>query len=297
MHWIAHLDTDPGLLYGATAVFSLIVGSFLNVVIHRLPKMLYEDWRKECAALFAERASLDESAMVDEGQRMSLAFPPSHCPRCGHRIRALENIPLVSYLFLRGRCSACKAKIGLRYPLVEATTALLSVLVVWRFGVGWDGVAALVLTWALIALAFIDWDTQLLPDVIVLPCLWLGLLLSISGRFADSHSAILGAAVGYLSLWSLFHGYRLLTGKEGMGFGDFKLFALFGAWLGWQYLPQIILLSALAGSLVGTILILARGRASQQPIAFGPYLAAAGWIGLMWGEDINQAYLQWTGLS
>ncbi len=296
MDWMAQLNSNAGLFFGLTALFSLVVGSFLNVVIYRLPKMLYEDWRKECAALLDPDEGIDET-VVDDGPRLSLAYPSSHCPHCGHRIRALENVPVLSYLFLGGRCAECKERISLRYPLVEATTALLSVLVVWRFGIGWESAAALVLTWALIVLTFIDWDTQLLPDVIVLPLLWLGLLLSLGGGFTDSQSSILGATFGYLSLWTLFHVHRLLTGKEGMGRGDFKLFALFGAWLGWQYLPQIILLSATTGAVVGTILIIAQRHESQNPIAFGPYLAAAGWIGLMWGEDINRAYLQWMGLS
>jgi len=291
MRWITLLEQAPFALYGITALFSLMVGSFLNVVIYRLPRMLDYDWRQECAALTGQ----DEAA--PKGPRMSLAHPRSHCPQCGHPVGVLENIPLLSYLLLRGRCSACKAKIGLRYPLVEAGTALLSVLVVWRFGVGWESAAALLLTWGLIALAVIDLDTQLLPDVIVLPLLWLGLLLSFDDWFTDSHSAILGATSGYLCLWSVFHLFRLLTGKEGMGFGDFKLFALFGAWLGWQYLPQILLISACTGALTGTALILAGGRDSQVPIPFGPYLAAAGWIGLMWGDAINHAYFQWAGFA
>jgi leader peptidase (prepilin peptidase)/N-methyltransferase len=228
---------------------------------------------------------------------MTLARPASHCPSCGHRLRPLENIPLLSYLFLRGRCSACKAPISLRYPLVEAATAVLSVLVVWRFGFTWESLAALVLTWGLVALAVIDFDTQLLPDAITLPLLWLGLLLSLQAWFTDSHSAILGAALGYLSLWGVFQLFRLFTGKEGMGFGDFKLFALFGAWLGWQNLPQIILLSAVTGAIVGTLLIVTRGHDRQIPIPFGPYLAAAGWLSLMWGDAINRTYLQFTGLA
>jgi leader peptidase (prepilin peptidase)/N-methyltransferase len=291
MHWIALLEHNPIVLYGITALFSLCVGSFLNVVVHRLPRMLDHDWRQECESLIGKEKGTPQRA------RVSLAYPPSHCPHCGHRIRPLENIPLLSYLVLRGRCSACAAPIGLRYPMVETITALLSILVVWRFGIGWQSAAALLLTWGLIALAAIDLDTKLLPDSITLPLLWLGLLLSLGGWFADSRSAIIGAALGYLSLWSLFHLFRLLTGKEGMGFGDFKLFALFGAWLGWQYLPQIILLSACAGALMGTALILLRGQDSQIPIPFGPYLAAAGWIGLMWGESINRAYIQWAGLA
>jgi len=284
------LENNPILLYGVTALFALIVGSFLNVVIFRLPKMMERDWRQDCASL------TNEIGTEPQEQCLSLAHPGSHCRHCGHPVGPLENIPLLSYLFLRGRCSACGERIGLRYPLVEATTALLSALVVWRFGVGGDSAAALLLTWGLIALAIIDYDTQLLPDAITIPLLWMGLLMSLGGWFTDSHSAIIGAALGYLSLWSVFHVFRLLTGKEGMGFGDFKLFALFGAWFGWQFLPQIILLSACAGALAGSAWILAQGRDSQVPIPFGPYLAAAGWISLMWGDAINRTYLQWAGL-
>jgi len=291
MTWLDLLAEHPALLYVVTALFALAVGSFLNVVIHRLPRMIEQAWRQDC------REAAGTSAEAAPAPRLNLATPRSRCPHCGHAITALENIPILSYVLLRGRCSACSAPIGLRYPLVEAATALLSVLVVWRFGVGWETAAALILTWGLVALALIDFDTQLLPDAITLPLLWLGLLLSLGGWFTDSHSAILGAAFGYLSLWAVFHGFRLLTGKEGMGFGDFKLFALLGAWLGWQHLPQIILLSAVAGAVIGVLLILTRGHDRQVPIPFGPYLAIAGWISLMWGEAINRAYLQWTGLG
>jgi leader peptidase (prepilin peptidase)/N-methyltransferase len=291
MSWIALIEHNPVLLFGVTALFALIVGSFLNVVIYRLPKMMDQAWRQDCASL----TGIQERR--PEGQRLTLARPGSHCRHCGHALRALENIPLLSYLVLRGRCAACGEKIGLRYPVVEATTAILSVLVVWRFGIGWASAAALTLTWGLIALAVIDFDTHLLPDLITLPLLWLGLLASLVEWFADSQSAIPGAALGYLSLWTIFHLFRVLTGREGMGFGDFKLFALFGAWLGWQHLPQILLFSACAGALVGSVLSLARGRDRQLPIPFGPYLAAAGWISLMWGDAINRAYMQWAGLG
>jgi leader peptidase (prepilin peptidase)/N-methyltransferase len=253
--------------------------------------MMDYDWRRDCAAL----TGAEDIAPKDP--RLTLSLPGSHCRHCGHRVRTLENIPLLGYVVLRGRCSACGGRIGLRYPLVEAATAFLSVLVVWRFGIGLESTAALILTWGLITLAVIDLDTQLLPDTVLLPLLWLGLLLSLAEWFTDSRSAILGATLGYLSLWSVFQLFRLLRGKEGMGFGDFKLFALFGAWLGWQHLPQIIILSACAGALVGSVLILARGRDSQVPIPFGPFLAAAGWLSLMWGDAINRLYLQWTGLT
>jgi leader peptidase (prepilin peptidase) / N-methyltransferase len=291
MSWIDLLDQEPLVLFGVTALFALAVGSFLNVVIYRLPRMLETSWRRECAEGTGQVVDLPP------GETMTLARPGSRCPHCGHPIRALENIPLLSYLVLRGRCSGCGSPIGVRYPLVEAATAVLSVLVAWRFGPTWAGAAALVLTWGLIALVVIDYDTQLLPDVITLPLLWLGLLVSLPGWFTDSHSSILGAAFGYASLWTLFHLFRLLTGKEGMGFGDFKLFALFGAWLGWPYLPQIILISAFTGAVVGVLLVITKRHDRQVPIPFGPYLAAAGWISLMWGQEINRLYLQWSGLA
>jgi leader peptidase (prepilin peptidase)/N-methyltransferase len=289
MSSIALLWQNPLILYGVIALFALAVGSFLNVVVYRLPRMLEAQWRRECAETLA--------SAPQEMPRLSLARPGSHCPHCGHRLRPWENIPLLSFVILRGRCSACKAPIGVRYPAVELLTAVLSILVVWHLGVGWNTAAALLLTWGLIALAVIDLDTQLLPDSITLPLLWLGLLSSLMGWFSDSQSAILGAAIAYFFLWSVFHLFRLATGKEGMGYGDFKLFALFGAWLGWQSLPQILLLSAVTGAIVGLLLIAVRGHDRQVPIPFGPYLAAAGWISLLWGGEINRAYLQWSGLG
>jgi leader peptidase (prepilin peptidase)/N-methyltransferase len=290
MSWIDLLTQSPPLLYGFTALFGLAVGSFLNVVIHRLPRMIEEDWRRECDEDNRDRA--DDPVP----KQLTLLYPGSHCPRCGHRLRPSENIPLLSYLILRGRCASCGSSIGLRYPAVELFTALLSVLVVWRFGLDWATAGALVVTWALVALSLIDFETQLLPDTITLPLLWLGLLCSLGGWFTDSQSAIVGATLGYVSLWSVFQVFRLVTGKEGMGYGDFKLLALFGAWLGWQHLPQIILISACTGALVGGFLIIARGHDRRVPIPFGPYLATAGWISLMWGDTINEGYLQWAGL-
>lgn len=271
------------------AIVSLAVGSFLNVVILRLPKMLERQWHQECAELKGESTPTEEDIF-------NLNYPPSHCPNCGHRIKPWENIPILSWLFLKGRCSGCGSPISLRYPIVEATTGLLSVAVAMHFGPTWETAAALSLTWVLISLSVIDFDTQLLPDSITLPFLWLGLALSLTDLFTDSHSAIIGALAGYLSLWFVYQLFKRLTGKEGMGYGDFKLFALFGAWLGWQHLPQIILLSALVGAAVGITLILVHGRDRNLPIPFGPYLAAAGWISLMWGDAINQAYLRWAGL-
>jgi len=291
MAWLELLAEHQLLRLTLTALLGLIVGSFLNVVILRLPRIMEAGWRRDCAELTGIG---DDTAA---GNGLSLSSPGSRCPHCGHALRFYENVPILSYLLLRGRCSACAHPIGWRYPLVEGLTAILSVAVVWHFGATPAAGAALILTWGLIALAVIDLDTQLLPDRIILPLLWLGLLVSLAGPFADPRSAILGAAAAYLSLFAIFHVFRLMTGKEGMGYGDFKLFALFGAWLGWQYLPQIILLSAVAGAVIGLLLILSRSHDREVPIPFGPYLAIAGWISLLWGEEINRAYLNWSGLA
>lgn len=287
-YWLDAFRANPVLLYGSAIALGLIIGSFLNVVILRLPRMLADQWRRDCSELSGGHVY---------AQTISLVHPPSHCPACGHRIRPLENIPVLSWLFLRGRCSACGSRISARYPLLEALSGVLTLLVLLRFGLSWQTPAALVLTWGLIALAFIDLDTRLLPDGITLPLLWLGLTLSLFGLFTDSRSAIIGAVAGYASLWLVFHAFRLLTGKEGMGFGDFKLVALFGAWLGWQILPQIILLSALTGSVLGVALIASGRHAKGVPLPFGPFLAAAGWISLLWGDAINAAYLDFSGLA
>ncbi len=285
------LQVPPWLFVLSTGVLGLVVGSFLNVVIHRLPRMMQRDWRAECRELLELP---DESA---EPLRFNLLVPRSRCPHCGHAITALENIPLLSYLALRGKCSACGARISPRYPAVELLTALLSMTVAAHFGLGWVSAAALVLTWALIALTFIDLDHQLLPDSITLPLLWGGLLLSLSGVFVDSQSAIIGAAAGYLSLWAVYWLFKWVTGKEGIGQGDFKLLALLGAWLGWQALPVVILLSSLAGAVVGLCMVLFLGRDKNIPIPFGPYLAAAGWLALIWGQELTGAYLRLAGLA
>ncbi len=285
------LQASPWLFVLSTGVLGLVVGSFLNVVIHRLPRMMQRDWRAQCRELLELP---DESA---EPLRFNLLVPRSRCPHCGHGITALENIPLLSYLALKGKCSACGARISPRYPAVELLTALLSMTVAAHFGFGWISAAALVLTWALIALTFIDFDHQLLPDSITLPLLWGGLLLSLSGVFVDSHSAIIGAAAGYLTLWAVYWLFKWVTGKEGMGQGDFKLLALLGAWLGWQALPVVILLSSLVGAVVGLSMVLFLGRDKNIPIPFGPYLAAAGWLALIWGEELTGAYLRLAGLA
>jgi len=285
------LGQSPALLQACAAILGLLVGSFLNVVALRLPVMMERAWRRECAEL------LGSVGTPAPEEPFSLLQPPSRCPHCGHAIRAWENIPVLSWLLLRGRCSACKGPISFRYPVVEALTGFLSWVVAWQLGWGWQLAAALPLTWALIALTVIDIDHQLLPDQITLPFLWLGLLLNAFGVFTDPVSAILGAVAGYLSLWTVYQVFRRLTGKEGMGYGDFKLLALFGAWLGWQMLPQIVLISALVGSVVGVTLIALRRHGRDVPIPFGPYLAAAGWIALLWGERINAGYLQFAGIG
>jgi leader peptidase (prepilin peptidase) / N-methyltransferase len=296
MSLIDALAQTPWLLFGSALLLGLIVGSFLNVAIYRLPRMMEARWLQECAELAAERDGMPAPS-EPPAPELTLSRPGSHCPSCGHGVRPWENVPILSYLVLRGRCSACGASIGLRYPLVEGLTGLLTLLAVWHFGWTWQALAALPLTWGLVALAFIDYDTQLLPDDIVLPLLWLGLLLSLVPVYADSQSAIVGAAVGYLSLWGVFHLFRLLTGKEGMGFGDFKLLAMLGAWVGWQYLPQVVLLSAVAGAVIGGILIVSKRQARGVPMPFGPFLAIAGWIALVWGPEINLWYLRLSGFA
>lgn len=288
------LEASPAFLLFVTALFSLSVGSFLNVVIHRLPIMMERSWLDECAELMRSRQLADHlpaAEPVAASAPFNLAVPESRCPSCGHRIRWWENIPLLSYIGLLGRCSGCGTHISLRYPAVELLTALLSMVVVWKLGATLHALAVLSLTWALVALSFIDFDRQLLPDSIVLPFLWLGLLLSLLPLGPSPANSILGAAAGYLSLWSVFHLFRLATGKEGMGQGDFKLLALFGAWGGWVNLLQVVLLSSLVGALLGILLLLG-GRERGRPMPFGPFLAIAGWISLLWGEQLNRAWFQ-----
>ena len=279
------LASSPVLLYTIVAVLGLTVGSFLNVVILRMPKMLEARWKSECQEFLGQTS--DEN--VD--QRFNIAFPASHCPKCGHALRWWENLPLISYLLLRGKCSSCKTRISLQYPLVEAFAAALAVLVAVQVPFGWPLLLALVFVWGLLALTVIDMNTMLLPDQLTLPLLWLGLLLNINGMFAPLPDAVIGAAVGYLSLWSIYHGFRLLTGKEGMGYGDFKLLAALGAWMGWQALPGIILLSSLVGAILGIAMLLARGKDKNTPMPFGPYLAIAGLIWFFWGDAILALYL------
>ena len=285
------LQNIPLFFIATTAVLSLLVGSFLNVVIYRLPVMMERDWQMQCNELNGiENTDTDVAAFT-------LSQPRSTCPHCQHAITALENIPILSYLFLGGKCRDCRATISVRYPIIEAFTGLLSAVVAYHFSFGWPCLGALLLTWALIALTFIDVDHQLLPDSLTLPLLWLGISFNLFNQFTTLEASVVGALAGYLSLWSVYQVFKLVTGKEGMGFGDFKLLAALGAWLGWSYLPAILLLSSLVGAVVGISLMLFRRHQSDIPIPFGPYLAAAGWIALIWGESINMAYLNWAGLA
>ncbi|HKD53990.1 MAG TPA: A24 family peptidase [Steroidobacteraceae bacterium] len=287
------LAASPAMFVGTWFVLGLVVGSFLNVVIYRLPVMLERQWREQCAELSGEPgAQSSERSGIPE--RFNLVVPRSACPSCHAPITALQNVPLVSWLLLKGRCARCGNPISARYPLVEVLTAMLSALVAWEFGFGWPGLAGIVLTWFLIALTFIDIDHQLLPDALTLPLMWIGLLLSLLGAHplgVDPRSSLIGAMAGYVSLWSVYHLFRLLTGKEGMGYGDFKLFAALGAWLGWQMLLPTLLIAAAVGAVVGLALITLRGQSRSTPIPFGPFLAAAGWSMLMFGPRVVAGYL------
>ena len=278
------LQSYPALFITVVVVVSLAIGSFLNVVIHRLPQMLERQWRAELAELNSQEPA--------SSPRYNLLVPRSQCPACGHKLGALENIPLASYLVLRGRCSVCKATISLRYPIVEALTGVLSGYIAWRFGCGWQTLAALCFAWAMLALAFIDLDTFYLPDDNTLPLIWAGLLVNTGGMFVDLESAVIGAAAGYLALWSVYWIFKLATGKEGMGYGDFKLLAAIGAWLGWKMLPVVILLSSFVGAVAGISLIVFARRGRNVPIPFGPYLVLGGLSALLWGEALIKYYLQ-----
>lgn len=269
-------------------IFSLIIGSFLNVVIYRLPKMMHNAWYLECREFLADEVKNIPPTKITE---LTLSKPDSTCPKCQHKIRFYENIPVISWLFLKGKCGQCKNNISIRYPLVETTTALLSLVIANHYGVSFETLLLLILTWGLICLTLIDFDHMLLPDQIVMPLLWLGLLVNITGTFVPLNDAVIGAAVGYMSLFSVFWLFKLLTGKEGMGHGDFKLFALFGAWLGWQLLPILILMASVVGALIGISLMLFKNHTREQAIPFGPYLAIAGWITLLWGDGIWTWYL------
>lgn len=284
--WSLIVDNSP-FFYSLAALLGLLVGSFLNVLVHRLPVMLERQWQQEAQEVLGLEQTTHE--------RFDLCLPASRCPHCQHRIRAWENIPLLSYLALRGRCSACKGCISVRYPLVELASALLSLLVAWHFGPGLAALAVLLLTWGLIALSLIDADHQLLPDALVLPLLWLGLIVNANGLLVPLANAVWGAVAGYLSLWSVYWLFKLVTGKEGMGYGDFKLLAMLGAWGGWQVLPLTLMLASLAGALIGLALVRLRRAQMGAAVPFGPYLAIAGWIAVLWGDEIVASYLQLPG--
>ncbi len=274
---------QPALFAGLVFLLGLMVGSFLNVVVHRLPKMMEAEWQAQCAELRGEPAPV--------APRYNLALPRSACPACGHAITARENIPLLSWLWLRGRCSACGAPISARYPLVELLTGLLSAAVAWKWGAGIGTLGALCLVWGLVALAFIDLDTTLLPDSLTLPLVWLGLLFNFNGHFASLADAVAGAMAGYLVLWSVYWLFKLATGKDGMGYGDFKLLAALGAWLGWQLLPVTLLLASIVGAAVGIAMIVFVRHDRRVPIPFGPYLAGGGLVALFFGTDLTRAWL------
>jgi leader peptidase (prepilin peptidase)/N-methyltransferase len=312
----------PAAFYVVVGVFGLLVGSFLNVVIHRLPIMMDREWRRQCrelaadiattaASTTAEKAAPDRASAVSEQRAhdaevpaadpvYNLWQPRSACPGCQTQIAAYDNIPVLSYVLLGGRCRHCGASISARYPLIETAAAAMGLVVAWVFGPTWQTVAALGVSWTLLALSVIDIDRYLLPDSMTLPLMWAGIVVSLVEfdgvpLFVDARSSVIGAVAGYLILWSVYQLFKLVTGKEGMGYGDFKLLAALGAWLGWQQLPLVILLSAATGAVVGSLLLLAGGKSRQTPIPFGPYLAAAGWIGLLWGPQLTALYLTSVG--
>ena len=283
---IDSLGLPAPMVYTITFIFGLLIGSFLNVVIYRIPQQLESSWRRD---------SLDFLGMEPDpnpADAPNIVVPASRCPKCGTLLKPWHNIPVLSYLFLKGKCASCASPISLQYPVVELACAIITLIVVAHFGITEKDLFVLLFSWGLIALTGIDFNKQLLPDNITLPLLWLGLLANLNGTFVSLDSAVIGAASGYMVLWLVFWLFKLITGKEGMGHGDFKLLAALGAWLGWQQLPVIILLSSVVGAVVGIVMIVALGRDRQIPIPFGPYLAAAGWIALMWGEDIVQSYLK-----
>ncbi|GLX81618.1 prepilin peptidase [Thalassotalea eurytherma] len=281
-------EQSPTYFYTCVFILSLMVGSFLNVVVYRLPKMLQKEWYQDCREFLAEEV---KDIPEKEFPALTLSKPASSCPHCQHKIKFYENIPVISWLLLKGKCSACKAPISARYPIVEFITALLSLVVAHHYGASMTALWVIILTWSLISLTLIDLDHMLLPDQLIFPMLWLGLLINIDGAFVPLSDAVIGTVAGYMSLYSIFWLFKALTGKEGMGFGDFKLVAMFGAWFGWQLLPLFILMASCVAAIVGISLIVFKKHQREQPIPFGPYLAVAGWITLLWGNDIWQWYL------
>ena len=289
--FISLMNSNQTFFFGVTFIFSLMIGSFLNVVIFRLPKILEQGWKKECREFLADELAKPKSQ--NEEELITLSTPSSSCPSCQHKIRFYENIPVISWLVLRGKCSQCRSKISLRYPLVELTTAILSVVIAAHFGVTLTTLFLLILTWGLVCLTLIDFDHMLLPDQITLPLLWLGLLVNLNGAIVPLNDSVIGAVAGYMSLFSIFWLFKLITGKEGMGHGDFKLVAVFGAWIGWQLLPLLILMASAVGAVIGISMMMFKNHQREQAIPFGPYLAIAGWITLLWGNGIWAWYLSY----
>jgi leader peptidase (prepilin peptidase)/N-methyltransferase len=297
-------SANPALFAGSAFLLGLIVGSFLNVVIYRLPIMLEREWKSQAVEVLSTGTVSPDASPVTPPERFTLSTPRSACPNCKAPITALQNVPVVSWLLLRGRCASCNARISARYPLVELTTGILSAWVAWHFGFGASAACALLVTWSLIALTGIDIDHQLLPDNITVPLMWAGLLSAVvigpipgAAMPVSPTDAVIGAAAGYTSLWLVFHAFKLVTGKEGMGYGDFKLFAALGAWLGWKVLPLVIVLSAATGAILGILMITLQGRDRREPMPFGPYLAAAGWLAMMYGDSLLTGYLRISGLK
>ncbi|MDG2392900.1 MAG: A24 family peptidase [Thalassotalea sp.] len=291
---IALFEYSPLSFFVTVTILGLIVGSFLNVVIFRLPKIMENEWFCECRELLVDELKPTDKKKDKESTEpeiLTLSKPASTCPKCSHKIKVIENIPLLSWLFLKGKCSNCKNPISVRYPIIETVSGVLSLAIAMHYGVSIQTLFMLFLTWSLITLTMIDFDKMILPDQITLPLVWLGLLLNLNGLFVGIEQAVIGAMVGYLSLWSIFWLFKLITGKEGMGYGDFKLFAVFGAWFGWELLPVLILMASLVGAIIGISLMLFKNHESSKPIPFGPYLAIAGWITALWGDGIWQWYL------
>ena len=294
MELISLLRENTVFYLSIVGLFSLLVGSFLNAAIYRIPIMLQKGWREECEELFGGDK---DTSSHDLSQTFNLFVPRSQCPHCGHMITAIENIPVISYLFLKGKCSSCSSNISIQYPIVELATAAISVFVAWKMGFGWQALAALIFTWTLITLSLIDAKTMLLPDNLTIPLMWLGIAVNYNGLFTDLQSSILGAMIGYLSLWSLYHVFRLLTGKEGMGYGDFKILAAIGAWGGWHILPFTIFAASFVGATVGIMMMIVQGKKESHPIPFGPWLALAGFVGFIWRDEIINAMGSYFGLQ
>jgi leader peptidase (prepilin peptidase)/N-methyltransferase len=288
MNLITVFQQHPLFFYIVVTIFGLLIGSFLNVVIYRLPKMMEQEWRNECSLL------LEISPPTDANNKFNLILPGSSCPHCHIKISPLDNIPIISFILLRGKCKNCKVKISWRYPLIELSSSLLALFIAIQFGLSIQMILVLLFTWSLLTLSVIDIDHKLLPDNITLPFLWIGIICNMFGYFTDIYSSLFGAIFGYLILWFVYIAFKVITGKEGMGHGDFKLLAMLGAWMGWQYLPLIIILSSLLGSIIGLSLIMLKLHNRTQPIPFGPYLALAGWIALIFGVPLNSLYINWA---